>query len=289
MRGFLPNLWASIDSFFSGAEDVAGGHDPLLDVVQHQPDRAACFMKLMMGFGGMWGVLISIPCGAFLSMNWEPCGTCDRPLRHWVLLHCWFQLAQVPIRLVFYVKVHQSQESGEVQECLQALMSSPAWRTSKALSLATYGWGILGTVWLINSSRCAACPGLPYLCTGVVLSGISRIFGTLALFSCRFPNQNNEVQGQERKPEGAPIELISKLPLIRFAPGMSQDEPESSCAICLVQFEQYHLLRNLPCAHKFHKHCIDKWLRRNKICPLCLRDIELPCLGHQHKLKHKVA
>lgn len=288
MRGFPLALRECIDSFFSGAGANAGGHDPLLDVVQHYPDRAACFMKSMMGFGGIWGVLISIPCGTFLSMNWEPCGTCDRPLRHWVLLHCFFQLAQVPIRLVFYVRVCQSQENGEVQECLQQLTNSPAWRTSKTLSMATYGWYILGVVWLINSSRCAACPGLHYLCTGVVVSGIVRILGTLVLFNCKFPRENDGVPAQATKPLGAPMELINKLPLIRFTPGMSQDEPESACAVCLSEFELYHLLRYLPCGHKFHKHCIDKWLRRNKVCPLCLRDIELPCVGHPRWLKHKV-
>jgi len=289
MRRFPSALRECIDSFFSGTGNDAPGRDPLLDVVWHYPDRAACFWKIMMGFCSIWGVLIPIPCGTFLSMNWEPCGTCDRPLRHWVLLQCWFQLAQVPIRLVFYVKVRQSQETGEVQECLQQLMSSPAWRTSKALSMATYAWGILGAVWLLNSSHCAACPGLLYLCTGVIVSGILRIFGTLVFFKYKFPHENDEVQEQAMKPLGASMGLINKLPLIRFAPGTSHDDPASTCVVCLVEFEQRHLLRHLPCGHKFHKHCIDKWLRRNKTCPLCLWDIELPCLGHPRSLKHKVA
>jgi hypothetical protein len=58
-----------------------------------------------------------------------------------------------------------------------------------------------------------------------------------------------------------------------YAPDLF-DEPNASCAVCLSEFDAGDLMRQLPCKHYFHRHCIDKWLRRNKKCPLCMGDIE---------------
>lgn len=40
-----------------------------------------------------------------------------------------------------------------------------------------------------------------------------------------------------------------------------QREKQTSCVVCLQEFEPRQLLRSLPCAHEFHARCIDKWLR----------------------------
>lgn len=36
---------------------------------------------------------------------------------------------------------------------------------------------------------------------------------------------------------------------------------QTSCVICICDFEQRQLLRVLPCSHEFHAKCVDKWLR----------------------------
>ncbi|GJN21393.1 hypothetical protein PR202_gb08863 [Eleusine coracana subsp. coracana] len=44
----------------------------------------------------------------------------------------------------------------------------------------------------------------------------------------------------------------------------------SDCAVCLGEFGDGELLRLLPrCAHAFHVHCIDTWLRAHVNCPIC--------------------
>ena len=41
-------------------------------------------------------MIVSIPCSMFLNMYWTPCGSCNRPLRYWILIHCALQLLQAP-------------------------------------------------------------------------------------------------------------------------------------------------------------------------------------------------
>jgi hypothetical protein len=53
------------------------------------------------------------------------------------------------------------------------------------------------------------------------------------------------------------------------------DDPSSndSCAICIVDYKHGDKLRTLPCMHKFHKECIDKWLLVKSECCLCKYDL----------------
>lgn len=43
------------------------------------------------------------------------------------------------------------------------------------------------------------------------------------------------------------------------------------CTICLEDVCEGEVVRRLPCAHGFHKDCIDAWLRHKAACPICQR------------------
>lgn len=44
---------------------------------------------------------------------------------------------------------------------------------------------------------------------------------------------------------------------------------EEKCLICLSEYQESEKLRILPCSHRLHKDCVDKWLNRNRTCPVC--------------------
>jgi hypothetical protein len=48
---------------------------------------------------------------------------------------------------------------------------------------------------------------------------------------------------------------------------------ESNCVVCQSEFQKQEEIRTLPCKHSFHKDCIDQWLKINKTCPICKKDI----------------
>ena len=45
------------------------------------------------------------------------------------------------------------------------------------------------------------------------------------------------------------------------------------CMVCLCEYEEGDILRTLPCFHSYHSGCIDEWLNRSKLCPLCKHPI----------------
>lgn len=48
---------------------------------------------------------------------------------------------------------------------------------------------------------------------------------------------------------------------------------DAVCCICLSKYANNDELRELPCAHFFHKECVDKWLKINALCPLCKGEV----------------
>ncbi|CAJ1385708.1 unnamed protein product, partial [Effrenium voratum] len=54
------------------------------------------------------------------------------------------------------------------------LTSSPLWRCSKNLSLFTYGWFVLGIIWVVNSSS-ASCTGAYRLTVAIIFQAFLRV------------------------------------------------------------------------------------------------------------------
>lgn len=76
--------------------------------------------------------------------------------------------------------------------------------------------------------------------------------------------------------------LISRLPIYQYQAKADSrvDEPPvkdfnmHSCSICIESFQDDESIKILPCFHQFHSKCVDDWLLRKSICPVCKFDIE---------------
>ncbi|KAF4517537.1 hypothetical protein B566_EDAN005100 [Ephemera danica] len=75
----------------------------------------------------------------------------------------------------------------------------------------------------------------------------------------------------EAKPRGLARGEIEQLPSYKFDSGTHQGD-QTSCVVCMCDFEARQMLRVLPCDHEFHAKCVDKWLKSNRTCPICRGD-----------------
>ena len=55
--------------------------------------------------------------------------------------------------------------------------------------------------------------------------------------------------------------------------GASMSFSNSTCSICLGEFESGEELRRLQCQHCFHSDCVASWLNVKHTCPLCVAPV----------------
>jgi len=256
--------------FGNGAETAP---DNLVEIVRRNPAAASTLLRTISWFSAIGNMVSATCCGAFLWLHWGNCASCDRPLRWWLLVQAVLQLCQLPVRVVLLHSMRRAEELGsDLQERIASLTSSQAWQMSKKVAVFQYGWFVLGMVWWMHTDVCPDCPAASRLMAAVMALSALRAGAAICIFRACF--------GNEDAPDKAPAAVaatnaqITALPAFRFAEQGEEPEP---CSICLSGFCDGVLLRRLPCGHHFHRHCIDKWLRRNKRCPLCMHSIDAGC------------
>lgn len=81
---------------------------------------------------------------------------------------------------------------------------------------------------------------------------------------------NNTIQRASNGATSMSVDDVEKLPQFDF---IAKEKGESSpvdCAVCLENFKVGDKCRLLPfCKHSFHARCVDSWLLKTPICPIC--------------------
>lgn len=296
-------LWArarsAAEPFFFAARG-AQSDDHLVEVVRRDPAAASQLIRSVALFSAIGNTVVGLSCALFLSRYWGRCGECDRPLRWWLLLQSLLQMSQLPVRIVMLFSVRSAEETGaSIEACVMSLTASPAWRASKTVALLQYGWFVLGMVWWMHTETCPGCPGISRLTAAVMALSAARAAAALAIFRLLFAAPEGGANGEAApKVVAATPGQIAALPCERYssAPGRhrrarggaAEEEEEdagASCSICLSEYSEGSIIRRLPCGHDFHRRCVDKWLQRNKRCPLCIHAVDEPCPRPAHHAK----
>ncbi|XP_057616758.1 E3 ubiquitin-protein ligase RLIM-like [Chionomys nivalis] len=71
------------------------------------------------------------------------------------------------------------------------------------------------------------------------------------------------------QPRGLTKKQINNLAMRSFG----ENDSLKTCSICITEYMEGDKLRELPCSHEYHVHCIDRWLSENSTCPICRRAV----------------
>jgi len=86
--------------------------------------------------------------------------------------------------------------------------------------------------------------------------------------------------------EMADIDKIPKTKFVKSLTDMLQFN-QDSCPICFEEYQNDVDVTSLPsCEHIFHSHCIQNWLVKNPLCPICRANVRNNLIATMNKEQH---
>ncbi|NXU99354.1 RNF6 ligase, partial [Cettia cetti] len=83
----------------------------------------------------------------------------------------------------------------------------------------------------------------------------------------------NEDDDDDDHLRGLTKEQIDNLSTRNYGDVHTENERSKTCSVCINEYATGNKLRQLPCTHEFHIHCIDRWLSENSTCPICRQPV----------------
>lgn len=85
---------------------------------------------------------------------------------------------------------------------------------------------------------------------------------------------NDDYEGEEQPPSEEELRnVINSYECQVFRPQEGEENPV--CTVCMENIKSESMIKNLKCNHKFHPKCINEWLKRKLICPMCKSRVEV--------------
>jgi len=247
------------------------------------PEEVALFLEATLTIGSVCSCCPLLCKVVLLAFDGPACNVCARPLAEWISIQCIMHLLQLPFKILLLKRVQtvRQQQEADMIALVRRLTTSPCWKINTVLSSLSYGWLVLGLIWIVHAGPCHLSP----MCMFLAFVAVVKFILTWALFKYYFPEQQEDLpqENDELQQQGASWQLINSIPITMWSTqGNAQHDvtPEPCCVVCLDEFENGQQLRRLPCGHEFHQGCIDKWLARRRLCPLCNQDI-----AHRHSIE----
>eukprot|EP01017_Pseudomicrothorax_dubius_P044216 TRINITY_DN7453_c0_g1_i2.p1 TRINITY_DN7453_c0_g1~~TRINITY_DN7453_c0_g1_i2.p1 ORF type:complete len:175 (-),score=12.08 TRINITY_DN7453_c0_g1_i2:311-835(-) len=88
---------------------------------------------------------------------------------------------------------------------------------------------------------------------------------------------SNSVDSRESTNSGFFIEEKKSIPLPKEyrkqLKAMKIGKSKKECTICMNNFKEGEVIRQLPCKHIFHHCCVKPWFQKKSTCPNCRYDL----------------
>jgi len=72
--------------------------------------------------------------------------------------------------------------------------------------------------------------------------------------------------------KGLTKKQIKKIPKVIYNRNKFSNN-DNKCVVCQYEFKNGEEVTKLSCGHLFHSECVDTWLSKNKVCPMCHKEI----------------
>ncbi|CAH0479992.1 unnamed protein product [Peronospora belbahrii] len=231
----------------------------------------------------MWAIsLVNFPqilaALVILTLYWQHETLCFR-IQVWVLSHTIYLILTLVLEWTLYY-LNRARSNSAIR--LREQYMTPLSQLKYGLDLAGLFWFLVGNMWVISDgARCDDGSAMYQLALWMIIISYAKIFLPCLLLLSLLPilcfclpcviRLLSRLQDPMRG-KGATRELIDQLETKTYTNNMFPFE-DACCCICLNAYEASQSLRVLPCAHHFHKECVDEWLLVNSTCPTCRKSM----------------
>lgn len=81
---------------------------------------------------------------------------------------------------------------------------------------------------------------------------------------------------------GCPSLVVDQLREFQWV-GSSGSEEDKMCVICQDMAADGDMFKTLPCGHEYHTDCINQWLGKSELCPMCNDNVVQSFLAKQQE------
>ena len=240
------------------------------------PFAARRFLAPLLAFGAAVSTILTVLDVHLCGLSWS-CAA-----EGWVCAQVLLQIVQSPVRYLLLRSLSDVEGSlDEATASLRGLTQSPMWQVNKGLGMVSAVWCAVGMGVLASSAgECVTGRRLLLLHVGTFTL---RCIVTTVHFGKTFHawEPHGSHQAEMRLSEAK--QLVKELPTVRYSAGGELGAEsdlrfrQTSCVICLHEYEEGETLCVLGCGHAWHGECLERWLSHRRTCPLCMRwDARLP-------------
>ncbi|KAL4574230.1 hypothetical protein LXL04_021056 [Taraxacum kok-saghyz] len=94
--------------------------------------------------------------------------------------------------------------------------------------------------------------------------------------STGFDSLMNDLMRKDGQPPASQTS-IDTMPSVEIKGTDELECLEGECVICLEEWGVGDVVKEMPCKHKFHGGCVEKWLKIHGSCPVCRHQMPVDC------------